>query len=67
MAAVADYVMIVGTYNRAAILEGLQAGGMKEEAIFLADSFTTAQARLVQIARAGDVVLYENDLPDTFK
>ena len=67
MAAGADYLMIVGTYNRAAILEGLQAGGMKEEAIFLADSFTTAQARLVQIARAGDVVLYENDLPDTFK
>jgi UDP-N-acetylmuramoyl-tripeptide--D-alanyl-D-alanine ligase len=40
---------------------------MPEEKIFVADSFVMAQARLVQIARAGDVVLYENDLPDTFK
>lgn len=67
MAAAADYVMVVGAYNRDAILAGLAEGGMAEENIFVADSFTTAQARLVQIARAGDVVLYENDLPDTFK
>ena len=67
MAAAADYVMVVGTYNRDAILSGLAEGGMPEEKIFVADSFVMAQARLVQIARAGDVVLYENDLPDTFK
>jgi UDP-N-acetylmuramoyl-tripeptide--D-alanyl-D-alanine ligase len=67
MASAADYVMLVGTYNRDAILSGLAEGGMPEEKIFVADSFVMAQARLVQIARAGDVVLYENDLPDTFK
>ena len=67
MAQAADYVMVVGTYNREAILSGLAEGGMPEEKIFIADSFAIAQARLVQIARAGDVVLYENDLPDTFK
>lgn len=67
MASAADYVMVVGTYNRDAILAGLAEGGMPEEKIFVADSFVMAQARLVQIARAGDVVLYENDLPDTFK
>lgn len=67
MASAADYVMVVGTYNRDAILSGLAEGGMPEEKIFVADSFAIAQARLVQIARAGDVVLYENDLPDTFK
>ena len=67
MAQAADYVMVVGTYNRDAILSGLAEGGMPEEKIFIADSFAIAQARLVQIARAGDVVLYENDLPDTFK
>ena len=59
--------MVVGVYNRDAILAGLAEGGMPEEKIFVADSFAIAQARLVQIARAGDVVLYENDLPDTFK
>ncbi len=67
MAGAADYVMVVGEYNRDAILAGLAEGGMPEEHIFVADSFTTAQARLIQIARAGDVVLYENDLPDMFK
>jgi UDP-N-acetylmuramoyl-tripeptide--D-alanyl-D-alanine ligase len=67
MASAADYVMVVGTYNRDAILSGLAEGGMPEEKIFVADSFVMAQARLVQIARSGDVVLYENDLPDTFK
>ena len=67
MATAADYVMVVGVYNRDAILAGLAEGGMPEEKIFVADSFAIAQARLVQIARAGDVVLYENDLPDTFK
>ena len=67
MAQAADYVMVVGTYNRDAILAGLAEGGMPEEKIFVADSFATAQMRLVQVARAGDVVLYENDLPDTFK
>lgn len=67
MSSAADYVMVVGTYNREAILAGLEEGGMDESKIFLAESFTMAQARLMQIARAGDVVLYENDLPDTFK
>ena len=67
MASAADYVMVVGAYNREAILSGLVEGGMSQENIFLADSFAIAQGRLVQIARAGDVVLYENDLPDSFK
>ena len=67
MAVAADYVMVVGEYNRDAILAGLQEGGLNEPNIFIADNFATAQAQLVQIARAGDVVLYENDLPDTFK
>ncbi len=67
MAHAADYVMVVGEYNREAILAGLAEGGMPQEQIFVAESFIAAQARLIQIARAGDVVLYENDLPDTFK
>lgn len=67
MAEAADYVMVVGEYNREAILAGLAEGDFPESKIFVAESFVAAQARLVQIARAGDVVLYENDLPDTFK
>ncbi len=62
-----DYAMIVGQYNRTAILEGLQEAGFPEAQIFIANSFAEAQARLTQIAQPGDTVLYENDLPDTFK
>ena len=38
-----------------------------EDKAFVDDSYADAQARLAQIAQPGDTVLYENDLPDTFK
>ena len=59
--------MVVGRYNRDAILAGLQEENYPEEQLFVADTFADAQARLAQVAEAGDTVLYENDLPDTFK
>lgn len=66
-AASADEVIVVGHYNRAAIASGLDQGGMDKARVHLADSFAQAQAILGRIAAAGDTVLYENDLPDTFK
>ena len=42
-------------------------GKMAEEKVFAVDSFAQAQQELHRIARPGDIVLYENDLPDTFK
>lgn len=62
-----DIAIVVGQYNRDAIVEGLQQGGMPEECIRKADTFAQAQAILTSMASAGDIVLYENDLPDTFK
>ena len=35
--------------------------------VFLADSLTEARAHMATILKVGDVVLYENDLPDNFK
>ncbi len=63
----ADVAIVVGQYNRDAILDGLAA--VKEDApeIHTVDTFAQAQALLTRIARAGDSVLYENDLPDTFR
>lgn len=63
----ADIVIVVGQYNRDAIMAGLAAGPIKEENIHAVDTFNEAQALLGTIAKAGDTVLYENDLPDTFK
>jgi len=61
-----DCAIIVGRYNRAAITEGIDAesSGVKLHCV---DTFAEAQALLSNIACAGDTVLYENDLPDTFK
>ena len=62
-----DYAIVVNATNRESILGGIQEGGMSEERYFLADSLNHAHAHLAQILKAGDVVLYENDLPDNFK
>lgn len=62
-----DYAIVVNATNREAIKEGIEDGGMGADSYFLADSLNAAHARLAQILHAGDVVLYENDLPDNFK
>lgn len=67
IAANADLAIIVGHYNRDAILRGLEAAGMPSDQVYAVDTFIQAQELLTQQARPGDTVLYENDLPDTFK
>ena len=63
-----DVAIVVGKYNREAIVEGIRATGkLNEESLHTVDSFADAQAILSRIATKGDTVLYENDLPDTFK
>ncbi|MDE6134068.1 MAG: hypothetical protein K2F79_00635, partial [Muribaculaceae bacterium] len=62
-----DIAIIVGAYNREAILSGLRDAGMPDDAIRIADTFQQAQSMLATLAGPGDTVLYENDLPDTFK
>lgn len=63
----ADKAIIVNRYNREAIRKGLEEGGFKEEDAFYADSLDQAVAQLSLLSGPGDVVLYENDLPDTFR
>ncbi len=58
---------MVGAYNRDAITEGIREGGFNEKSLIVVDSFNEAQQRLAGLLSAGDTVLYENDLPDTFK
>lgn len=63
----ADLAIVVGKYNRDAILTGLKDGGMDEDKVKTPDTFAEAMAIVNSTARCGDTVLYENDLPDTFK
>jgi len=67
MASSCDLAIVVGHYNRDAILEGLRTGGMPSDKVLAVDTFAQAQEAMVSVSRRGDTVLYENDLPDTFK
>ena len=68
IAANADVAIVVGQYNREAIVAGLRhSGKFPVQNIHEVDSFAQAQQLLASIAAKGDTVLYENDLPDTFK
>lgn len=62
-----DVAVIIGAYNREALTEGLGESAMPAENIHTVDSFKEAQQLLAGLMQAGDTVLYENDLPDSFK
>lgn len=62
-----DTVIVVGEYNREALQEGLNESNINESNVFFASSFNEAQQFLHGMLKNGDTVLYENDLPDSFK
>lgn len=63
----ATHAIIVGQYNREALENGLKMGGFEMENYHFAPTLIDATIILKGIIATGDVVLYENDLPDTFK
>lgn len=66
MASVADYVIVDGVINYDAIATGLAEGGFNMENLLRAGSLSQAVEVLGKIAKPGDVVLFENDLPDNY-
>ncbi len=62
-----DLAIVVGLYNRDSIVHGIENAGVESPEILTADTFAAAQRLLAGILKSGDTVLYENDLPDTFK
>lgn len=62
-----DIAIIVGEYNREALMAGVKETGFNTDNLYAVDSFNDAQKLLTTLLTAGDTVLYENDLPDTFK
>lgn len=65
-AAVVDHFIIVAEVNKEAIKDGLVEGGLDEDKIHEAASLSDAQLILQKICQAGDVILFENDLPDNY-
>lgn len=66
MAKVADYVIITGIVNYDAISTGLEFCNFPANKIIRAGSLDQAVSMLASITNPGDVVLFENDLPDNY-
>lgn len=62
-----DIAIIVGEYNRQALCDGVLATGFDKKNLHTVGSFAESQVLLGRMLKSGDTVLYENDLPDTFK
>lgn len=65
-AQVCKHVILVGAQQTKPILAGLQESEFPPEHIHVVNTLEEVTATLSQIAKPGDVVLFANDLPDTY-
>jgi UDP-N-acetylmuramoyl-tripeptide--D-alanyl-D-alanine ligase len=65
-AAVCDYVVLVGPEQTRPIHEGLTLRGFPEDRILTARHADEVADHLAGVARPGDILLFENRLPDTY-
>ena len=63
---VCDFVILVGPLQTEPILEGLKTAGFPKEKVLVVESLPQASESLKKILKSGDVVLFENDLPDSY-
>ena len=61
----ADTVIVVAALNRDAIVSGAEKAGGAD--VIVVDSLTAATQKLQGLLKPGDVVLFENDLPDQYE
>jgi len=61
-----DYVILVGKNRTKPIYEGIVEEGFNSENVFVVSSLDEGTKILQSIVKPKDVVLFENDLPDTY-
>ncbi|SEF52296.1 UDP-N-acetylmuramoyl-tripeptide--D-alanyl-D-alanine ligase [Caloramator fervidus] len=66
IAEVCDYAILVGKRRSIPIIEGLKEENYKEDRIIVVNSLDEATKVLSKIVQFGDIVLFENDLPDNY-
>jgi len=66
-AAACDVVILVGAEQTEPIRAGLEAAGFPAAATHVVADSGGAQRLLAESSRAGDVILFENDLPDLYR
>ena len=62
----ADMVIIVGKHNAEMLINGLLENGMPRENIRFSKNLNRGNTELNEMMMEGDVVLFENDLPDNY-
>jgi UDP-N-acetylmuramoyl-tripeptide--D-alanyl-D-alanine ligase len=63
---VCDHVILVGPERTKPIARGLREGGLDPDAITIVRDIAEATKVLGGLTRSGDVILFENDLPDMY-
>ena len=66
MAECVDVAILVGPKHTAPIREGLRSKGFPESDIHTVNSLNEAADLMRRLAKPGDTVLFENDLPDNY-
>jgi len=62
----ADFAILVGEKRTAPIKRGILSTGFDEQNIFTVNSLAVASEVLGHLTVPGDVVIFENDLPDNY-
>lgn len=66
MASSVDIAILVGVNRSKPIEKGLIEGGFDKNNICLVNNLDYATKKLAEITKVGDVILFENDLPDNY-
>ncbi len=61
-----DKIYLVGDKQTAALREGLEESGYDKNRLVVVDSLFEANRKVREEGKQGDIVLYENDLPDAY-
>ena len=66
MAAACDIAVLIGIKRTEPIYEGLLEAGFEADNVLRVNTLAEATDFINKVSRAGDVVLFENDLPDNY-
>ncbi len=67
IAEICDIVILVGKKRTQPIYNGLIKKGYDKNSIYVVNSTNDSTEIIKSIAKQGDIILYENDLPDTYE
>lgn len=63
---VCDFVFLVGPKRTRAIYEGLKESGFNESRIYVEKNLKGVTESFAEVLKSGDIILFENDLPDNY-